>query len=338
MVLPRGWSELSRIFRLHYASELSFVHLPTLVASLAADRSSNNQLSGQTFNSARSLSLNSSGLIMAFLALTLRHCRGNISEYVMPIAKHSDNGAALSAHFAVLATHSLVVYDAGASHSHVEGLQVRLMLASYNWSMGKSEKARQLLLEATSMAHELGYHQDSHSGRRSSAISVAMAFEAESMGLYSEVPVSTDEPSLDDMYQEIRKRVRWSCFLTDTQYSFGEHRYKLIRETADQLPLPGCEIAFTSTVQGNTPPGLARKASYSSSRLEPLSVASLPTLEILTPAPSRSLSPGSEILDRSDDNISHHYIRSVSVLHRIHKWTCSNSWRFVHQAISMSYY
>jgi hypothetical protein len=338
MVLPRGWSELSRIFRLHYASELSFVHLPTLVASLSADRLSSQQRSGQGPNSAQTLSPKSSGLVLAFLALTLRHCRDNMSEYVTPIPHHSDNGAALSAQFAVLATHSLVTYDAGESHSNLEGSQVRLMLASYNWSIGKSERARRLLLEATSMVHELGYHQDLHTRRRSSTISVAMAFEAESMGLHSEGTVSTDEPSFDDMYLEVRKRVRWSCFLMDTQYSFGEYRSKLICETAYQLPLPGCEVAFTSIVQGDSPSDRSRKASYSSSLSEPQSVALLLTYEILTPAPSRSLSPGSDILDRSDDHIFHHYIRSVSLLHRIHKWTCSNSWRFVYQTISMSSY
>jgi hypothetical protein len=339
MVLPRGWSELSRIFRLHYASELSFVHLPTLVGPLATafDRSPNDQLLGQTLSSAQRLSLDSSGLTLAFLALTLRHCRGSISQYIIPGAQDANNGAALSAHFAILATHSLVAYDAGESQSHIEGLQVRLMLASYNWSMGKSQRARQLLLEASLMAHEPEYHQGLHTRRRSSNVSVAMAFEAESMGLQSEAPVSNDELSFDDMCQEVRKRVRWSCFLMDTQYSFGEHRSRLIRETTDKLPLPGCEVAFMSTVQGNTPSDRARKVSYSSSRSDPRSVASPPTYEILTPAPSRSLSPGSDSLDRSDDNIHHHYLRSLSVLHRIHKWTCSDSWRCVYHQVFLDH-
>ena len=154
-----GWLELSRIFRTNYASDLSFVHLPTLIDPYCSKVGHPSPTPGehQTLNNYEAPPSNPSGLILAFLALTLRHCRDGIRKCLTP-GTLSD-GMALSASFASLANHWLVAHDLDKACSRVEGSQVRLMLATYDWSLGRCGRSRLLLSEAISVASDLGILQ-----------------------------------------------------------------------------------------------------------------------------------------------------------------------------------
>lgn len=344
-VLPKGWSELCRIFRVHYASELSFVHLPSLVGPYlsTADR----PLDGHVVGYHR-LHSSSPGMVLAFLALTLRHCRERLFEYVMSNSQGLDSGTALSAHFAVLANRFLVAHAVGASGSNLEEVQLRLMIASYDWSMGRGERARQLLSEANVTAHEIGIHQCQRTKPGPLTISVAMAFEAESMGLCEASPVSQDQPSFDDIDEEVRKRTSWCCFLMDTQYSLGEHRSRFICDAARFPPFPDCEGNFTAKAQtclllDDAPlegeQAMARSTASPSGNLSKPCDPSSPSKDYhSTLTPLHRLLSSSNCLNTSGDNMLHLYICCVSVLHRISQWSNSNPWRFVFGTTSMSFH
>lgn len=349
-VLPKGWSELCQIFRVHYASELPFVHLPSLVGPYLStiDGPLDAHVVGYPPKTTPRLYCNSSGMVLAFLALTLRHCRDRLFEYVRSNSQGLDSGTALSAHFAVLANRFLAAHAAGASCSDVEGVQLRLMLASYDWSMGKSERARQLLSEANVTAHELGIHQCRCTKPGPLTISVALAFEAESMGLCEAPPVSQDQPSIDDIDEEVKKRTSWCCFLMDTQYSLGEHRSKFICDAAKFPPFPNCEDHFTAEAQTYL---LSEDAQLEGEQAMDMSTASpsenlSESCDPLSPSkdyystltPLHRLLPSSNRLNTSDDNTLHFYIRCVSVLHRISQWTRSNPWRFVFGTTPVSFH
>lgn len=342
--MPTGWIELSRIFRVHYASDLSFVHLPTLIDpqihaahQFWADNSEENAL-----NATQSPPLDSSGVIMAFLALTLRHCRHRVREYLVPRAYDLDNATALSAYFAVLARRSLTFNDADRLRSDVEGVQVRLMLATYDWSLGRSHQARQLLFEAISLAGEIGLLQGFRAKCESSSISVAMAFEAESMGIKIR---SLRCPADYGAHAEAARRTTWSLFLMDTQYALADHHVKLICNTNNFPPPPSSEAAFTGNMPTTMSPKNERVTGWLGQQMsEPLNLqlhfapccfapSSIESCPPLTPSISSTSS--NSLSDTEDGKILSHYIRYVSLFHRIHEWARSKPWRSVLHASTL---
>ena len=77
-ILPKGWTELSRLFRVHYASELSFIHHPSLIEPyiFAANHSlgaGSREEDGTSTTEAQPDS--PSGLILALLSHPFWHCQ-----------------------------------------------------------------------------------------------------------------------------------------------------------------------------------------------------------------------------------------------------------------------
>lgn len=343
IVLPKGWTELSRIFRLHYASDLPFVHLPTLVDPYiaAAHHGWYRNGDGNALNATQPPLPGSCGLILAFLALTLPHCQKRIREYLVPHAHDLDNATALSAYFAVLAKRYLTSNDTDWSLADIEGVQVRLMLASYDWSLGRSQQARLLLSEAVSLAVDIGLLPDYRANRASSSISVAMAFEAESMGIHLRSGGGSDNQLDLGDHAEAARRTTWSLFLLDTEYAFGHHRSKLISTTDNFPPLPGNETAFAASapvppLAGGEPmtDWLGQQTSMPVSvdpQLQPGSYRSGSFSTDLRPPLTPMISSGSSSsrLSVADDNTLCYYIHYVSLLHSIHVWAHSTPWRSV---------
>jgi hypothetical protein len=325
VVSTAGWLELSRIFRINYAGDLSFVHLPTLIDPYcsAADHPSSASDAHQSLDDHEALQSNSSGVILAFLALTLRHCRGEVQDYLVP-GTYDLKGVDLSARFASLTNHWLVAHDSGRSGSRVEGLQVRLMLAMYYRSLGRCARSRLLLSQATFVASDLGILQDYHADSGMSEISIAMAFEAESMGVMTE-GASKGKPSAQEVNEDIARRLSGSFLNMDIQGSLGERHLK-ITHSADQLPALS-EDGTTFTVDANGQRRLSSACSLSQSSPSPKHPASSPTSYRSAPAPPDQLSTGHDSSDRSASNILSYYLHFASLLHRIQKWTDAKPWK-----------
>lgn len=338
---PKGWTELCRRFRLHYASDLSFVHLPTLVDPYiaAAHHGWYRNVDGDAFDATQPPLPGSCGLILAFLALTLRHCQQRVREFLVPHARDLDNATALSAYFAVLAKRCLTSNDTDWSVAGIEGVQVRLMLASYDWSLGRSQPARLLLSEAVSLAGDIGLLPDYRVNRASSSISVAMAFEAESMGINLRSGRGNDDQLDHGYHAEAFRRTTWSLFLLDTEYALGQHRSKIISTTDNFPPLPRTEATFlegssTAILQGRElvtgwlgqqMPVLDNIQPHSAShRSASFSIDDRPPL-----TPSISSSSSNSLPTLADDSILGYYIHYVRLLHSIHVWAHSTPWRFV---------
>lgn len=337
-MLPTGWTELSRIFRLHYASDLTFVHLPTLVDPYIAAAHHSWYRNGEGQAPQAPLP-GSRGLILAFLALTLRHCRKRVCEYLVPHAHELDNATCLSAYFAVLAKRYLAHNDTDWSTADVEGVQVRLMLASYDWSLGRSQQARLLLSEAVSLAGDIGLLPDYRAKRATTSISVAMAFEAESMGIHLRSGGGIDgQLDSGDHAKEV-KRTSWSLFLLDTEYALGHHRSKLIPTTDDFPPLPSNEASFVGSAPISVLPEGERFADWPGRRMSapvnsqlpsgPYCPASISTDSRPPLTPSISSGSSNSSLGVADDKMLCYYIHYVSLFHRVHVWAHSTPWRFV---------
>ena len=328
VVSTAGWLELSRIFRINYAAELSFVHPHTLIHPyvLTANHPSPASDARQPFEHHAALPPNSSGMILAFLALTLRHCCDELQGYLVPGVHDLTDGAALSARFASLASHWLVAHDSGRLCSRVEGLEVRLMLAMYECSLGRCARSRHLLSEAISVAIDLGILQGYHVDSSGSEISIAMAFEAESMGVGTE-SISKEKSRLaHEVNEEVARQISWSCYLMDAQGSLGKRRSKIIHKTAQLTSLLESETTFTVDANG----GRKLSSSYSHPQTGPAS--GHPTYA-RTSCGSAPVPPDRMSIDDDDcsgksaGKILIYYLHFLSLLHRIQNWTDSEPWK-----------
>lgn len=340
IVLPTGWTELSRIFHLHYASDLPFVNLPTLVEPYitAAHHDWYSNVEGNAPDTTQAPLPKSRGLTLALLALTLRHCRGRVCEYLAPHAHDLDNATALSAHFAILAKRCLTFNDTDWNPADIEGVQLRLMLASYDWSLGRGQQARLLLSEAVSIAGYIGLLPDHRAKRVSSSISVAMAFEAESMGI--QLRSGGDDVRIDHGdYAESVRRTTWSLFLLDTEYALGRHRSKLISSTDNFPPLPRNQSAFADSAPTTVSLASERVTGWLGRQMTVLVDPELQSgsncsasfsTDLRPPlTPSISSSSSNSLSGSADDKILCYYIHYVSLFHRIIVWAHSTPWRFV---------
>lgn len=266
-------------------------------------------------------------MILAFLALTLRHCREGLEDYLVPGMHHLTDGMTLSARFASLAKHWLFANDSGQLCPRVEGLQVKLMLAVYDWSLGRCARSRLLLSEATSMASGLGILQGYCVDSESSEMSIAMAFEAESMGVGGE-GISKEKWLAQKVDEEVARQISWSCLLMDAQGSLGESHSKIIHTTAQLPSLPEDGTTFTMDANGQR---RLSSSSSSSSYLRTNSASgrptSSPTSHGSASVPPDHLSVDNDSLIKPASNIFSYYLHFVSLLHRIQDWTDTNPWK-----------
>ena len=327
-VLPSGWQELGRQIYLHYSADLPFIHLPTLMysLSLSSGGSAMRRDSSQGLDQAQSLPDDSLHLLLPFLALTIRHCGTNFKDYLMPGTHDWNTSVELSAHFASLATRHLATPHSDGHGPSVHAVQGRLMMASYEWSIGQCARARRLLREAISIAQDLGIDHE-HRGRpRPQPVSVAMAFEAELMGVRIKTAASHDERSSTETDREVSRRTYWSCYLLDVQFSLGEHRSKLLQSTEDSPFLPSTEDCFmrypsllTSFGDSLRIDNTLQEPDLDCRRMSTDSYGLMLTPPYHAVAPVRSLStspiPGHAAVQ--GDNILGHYVRSLSLLSRV---------------------
>ena len=327
-VLPSGWQELGRKFYLHYSADLPFIHLPTLMYSLSLSSGgpAMRRDSNQGIDQAQSLPDDSLQLLLPFLALTIRHCGTNFRDYLAPGSPDWSTSIELSAHFASLATRHLATPNNDGHGPSIHAVQGRLMMASYEWSIGQCAKARRLLREAISIAQDLGIDHEHRGKPGPQPVSVAMAFEAELMGVRIKTAASHDKTSSTETDQEVSRRTFWSCYLLDVQFSLGEHRSKLLQNTDDSPFLPATEDCFmrypsllTSFDDSLHIDNTLQEHDFDCRRMSTDSYGLMPTPPYRTVAPVRSLST-SPIPNHSavqGDNILGHYVRSLSLLGRV---------------------
>jgi hypothetical protein len=332
------------MFYLHYSADLPFVHLPTLMysLSLSSGGSAMRRDSNQGIDQAQNLPDDSLHLLLPFLALTIRHCGMNFKDYLAPGSHDWNTSAEISAHFANLAIRHLATPTSDGQGPSVHAVQGRLMLASYEWSIGQCARARRFLREAISIAQDLGIDHESRGKPGPQPVSVAMAFEAELMGVRVKTAASIDKQSSSETDKEISRRTFWSCYLLDVQFSLGEHRSKLLQSTEDSPFLPSTEdcfmrypsllTSFDDSLQIEKTP---QESGFDHRRMSTDSYGLMPTPPYRTVAPVRSLStspvPGHSAVQ--GDNILGHYVRSLSLLGRVNLRGHARRQRYVLQSL-----
>ena len=280
-------------------------------------------------------------LLLSFLALTMRHCGGEWEYFLSSNRRGWESSIESSAHYAMLAESVLRNNFADNYVSSIEEVQARLMLASYQWSLCCYSKARSMLRDAVSIAQDLEIGNESIGKSTAKPMSVAMAFEAELMGLPSRAEILKQNRLRSKLVTEISQRTFWSCYLLDVQFSLGEGRASFLNNTYALPPMPSDENEFIFISHLADPEddksavrrceAMSRSRNVSMENVDPfLRTVSGPAAAILAPlirSESMGALSGSQIF-LSGTPLAW-YIRSLSLLACINTWNYAGKRRLV---------
>ncbi|KAF5610501.1 transcriptional regulatory [Fusarium subglutinans] len=230
------WDQLLNIYKLHYATELPFLHLPSLKEKMSSG-------SGQGKEYSSELNL----VLLGILMLTARF-HPDLVRYVTHLpSQHSSNTRSpaskaksgplyASDFFATALTTALGPLRAIMDTFTVERIQSFLMLGLFEWSQENNSSAWMYLGIAIRMAKLIGLEQDD---RRMAILenqaSDTTRFEKKS----PEIAI----------IRETRRRTMYSCFILDRLMSCGSDRPLSIAVDSMLIQSPCSEMAFDLSLQ-----------------------------------------------------------------------------------------
>ncbi|KAL2261124.1 hypothetical protein VTK26DRAFT_4687 [Humicola hyalothermophila] len=234
------WNQLFDIYRLHFATELPFLHLATLKEKLGSRFRAKASDTSPEFNL----------VLLGILTLTARFhntlvsyitARRN-SELVSPAQPKarpsgaSSDASSASEYYADVLTKALGGLRMSMTVASVERVQAFLMLGLYEWSQARPRvggmAAWMYVGVAIRMAQALGLGDgDREPGKvfRSRHLKPAQ---------------QTLTPSQRIIAKEIRRRTMFSCLILDRLLGCGKDRVSTIRSEDLQIQLPCSEVSF----------------------------------------------------------------------------------------------
>ena len=233
------WSSLFDIYRLHFATELPFLHLATLKERLGS------RFRAKPSDTSPEINL----VLLGILTLTARFHPTLVSYITAPrnspamsgVPKTRPSGpasdaASASEYYADVLTKALGGLRTSMTVASVERVQAFLMLGLYEWSQARPRvggmAAWMYVGVAIRMAQALGLGDgDKEPGK------IYRARHAKP------VP-STMSPGQRIIAKEIRRRTMFSCLILDRLLGCGKDRVSTIRSEDLQIQLPCSEISF----------------------------------------------------------------------------------------------
>lgn len=224
------WSQLLNIYKQHYATELPFIHLPSLKEKMSSGV-------GQKQDSSSELNM----VLLGILTLTARF-HPDLVRYVTHLqsSQHGNNRlrtpqsksnpVAASGFFATALTTALGPLRTAMDTITVERVQAFLMLGVFEWSQGH-ESAWMYVGVAIRMAKIMKLElDDQRMGLLDTRTSTQRQFRTRS----AEVAI----------VRETRRRTMYSCFILDRLMSCGSYRALSTPAESLRIQLPCSEMAF----------------------------------------------------------------------------------------------
>lgn len=232
-----AWERLYDLYWLHYSADLCFLHRRTFLAVCRRQRRNDKHLGAHSERIAccniQEHGHTVSALLLAFLALTVRHYP-DLIEQVLDTNRLFATGSVRSPGlYALSAEQHLRYSNASCSTRPLDSIHTCLLLAMYNCSMARCKRALQLLGEATALVRSMDLDQNEQSSLPNSpALSASLAHELSMMQVSNGcaeacIPVAPREISID---AEIRTRTFWSCYILDSQLQLGKGRRRLLQD------------------------------------------------------------------------------------------------------------
>lgn len=238
---PKLWSEVFDIYRLHFATELPFLHIPTLKEDMGVKfRASHKDTSPDT-----------NLVLLGVLTLTARFHQ-DLVKYATHTAsaqpgatksrpvQYKPDSSAASEFFAEALRKALGPLGTTMTTASVERVQAFLMLGLYEWSQVQPKTgglgAWMYVGVAIRMAQALGLGFGDKPDTKGRA-----KVQRSSVGSSSRVSLPQPELMIS---KEIKRRTMFSCLILDRLLSCGKERVSTIRSEDLQIQLPCNEWAF----------------------------------------------------------------------------------------------
>ncbi|KAK4199443.1 fungal-specific transcription factor domain-containing protein [Triangularia verruculosa] len=233
------WSQLFDIYRLHFATELPFLHLATLKEKLGS------RFRAKPSDTSPEINL----VLLGILTLTARFHQTLVSYVTVP--KNASSAAATpkpqppgpdlkasvaSEYYAEILTKALGGLRTSMTVASVERVQAFLMLGLYEWSQAVPRvggmAAWMYVGVAIRMAQALGLGHGDGEPRRKFNTRTAL----------------TSRPAMPAsqmiIAKEIRRRTMFSCLILDRLLGCGKDRVSTIRSEDLRIQLPCAEMSF----------------------------------------------------------------------------------------------
>jgi hypothetical protein len=228
ILTKKVWDELYEIFKLHFSTEMPFLHPPTFrnrmrQAAYPRDPST----SPADIEEGRVL-------LLGVLTLTARFHPGLVAHH----SPNGDDPLAASEYYATPLAAAFGPTIRNISVPSLENIQALLMLGLYEWGQTRGLSAWLYVGLAIRLAFSMG-----------------LAFEDDPENVNDPRKTTANRPQIsqreDAIEKEVRRRTLWSCFIMDRMLAAGKYRPTMMSpdKLRVQLPCSDDQFLFVHDVQ-----------------------------------------------------------------------------------------
>ncbi|KAK3294060.1 fungal-specific transcription factor domain-containing protein [Chaetomium fimeti] len=230
------WNQLFDIYRLHFATELPFLHLATL------KEKQGNRSRAKPADTSPEINL----VLLGILTLTARF-HGTLVSYITaprnspsasgmpkprPAGGPASDAAAASEYYADVLTKALGGLRTSMTVASVERVQAFLMLGLYEWSQARPRVGGMAAWMYVGVAI-----------RMSQALGLGDG-DKEPNKVFRPRPIKPAQQTMSITAREIRRRTMFSCLILDRLLGCGKDRVSTIRSEDLRIQLPCAEVSF----------------------------------------------------------------------------------------------
>lgn len=238
------WDQVLDLYKLHFAPELPFLHLPTMRERLRRRFKSPQAETSADFNlvllGVLTLTARFHSDLVKYLAHVCNSQSGNARS--RPLQTQLDPATA-SEYYATTLTKALGPLGTGAS---VERVQALLMLGLYEWGQTHRHSGGQSAWMYVGMAIRMAQFLRLGFGDKSKDASEP---SRRSVDYRSRATASQSQLILE---REVKRRTMFSCFILDQMLACGKERLYTIRPMDLQIQLPCSEDKFDLQMEART--------------------------------------------------------------------------------------
>ncbi|TVY32051.1 putative transcriptional regulatory protein, partial [Lachnellula subtilissima] len=233
VLTKKVWDEVYDIFKLHFSTEMPFLHPPTFKNRMRQAWSPKEpSISAPDYHHGRVL-------LLGVLTLTARFQPDLVRRHSPN--PHQPDPIAASEYYATALADAFGPTSRNLTNPSLEGIQALLMLGLYEWGQTKGLSAWVYVGIATRLAQSMGfpYVDDPRAPPRSPIPN----------GALTGLPVVSPREELTE--KEVRRRTWWSCFIMDRMLSAGKCRPTMIdvEKLRVQLPCSSDQFLFVRTAE-----------------------------------------------------------------------------------------
>lgn len=234
VLTKKVWDEIYDIFKLHFSTEMPFLHPPTF-------RNRMRQAWLPRDPAAPPPDSNTRILLLGVLTLTARFQPDLIEHH-----SQSNDPAAASEHYGQALAQAFGPTSRSLANPSLEGIQALLMLALYEWGQTRGLSAWVYIGIATRLAQSMGlpFVDDPKNPVLKSPAS------NDALKSHTVKPVANPREELTKL--EVQRRTWWSCFIMDRMLAAGKRRPTMINVGKLKVQLPGSDDNFLFVRTVNT--------------------------------------------------------------------------------------